>query len=158
MCAAHQQGHFHFSLLLIHSNKQPLTKAFAAAETRRVSRDRTRLLGFSVLIPSFSSARTLARMDAAGSSHETSDRVNGSRLLRGHISQTVHLHLCLPVFHKRSSLPLFPSPGRTFPISPTDPITNCFLTGSERPCSAEEAGASPLLCCDQTLRYTPTDH
>lgn len=32
------------------------------------------------------------------------------------------------------------------PISPTDPITNCFLTGRELPCSAEEAGASLLLC------------
>ncbi|TNM85399.1 hypothetical protein fugu_007670 [Takifugu bimaculatus] len=64
--------------------------------------------------------------------------------------------LCL--FSSSPLFPLFPSPGRTFPISPTDPITNCFLTGSELPCSAEEAGASLLLWCDQTLRYTPTGH
>lgn len=47
--------------------------------------------------------------------------------------------------------------NRELPISPTDPITNCFLTGREPPCSAEEAGASLLLWCDQPVRYTPTD-
>lgn len=40
---------------------------------------------------------------------------------------------------------------------PSDPITNGFLTGRRLPCSAEEAGASLLLRCDRTLRYTPTD-
>lgn len=70
----------------------------------------------------------------------------------------LHLHLCFSVsFSCRSLSPLLPSPHRLLPISPTDPITNCFLTGRELPCSAEEAGASLLLWCDQTLRYTPTD-
>lgn len=49
--------------------------------------------------------------------------------------------------------PLPPSPHGPLPMSPTDPITECFLTGTV----AEEAGASLLLWCDQTLRYTPTD-
>lgn len=42
-----------------------------------------------------------------------------------------------------------------FPISPTDPITNCFLTGRELPCSAEEAGASLLLCVIWLLDILP---
>lgn len=41
------------------------------------------------------------------------------------------------------------------PISPTDPITNCFLTGRELPCSAEEAGASLLLCVIWLLDILP---
>lgn len=70
----------------------------------------------------------------------------------------LQLHLCFSVsFSCRSLSPLLPSPHGLLPISPTDPITNCFLTGRELPCSAEEAGASLLLWCDQTLRYTPTD-
>lgn len=45
--------------------------------------------------------------------------------------------------------------GSPLPISPTDPITNCFLTGRELPCSAEEAGASLLLCVIWLLDILP---
>lgn len=71
----------------------------------------------------------------------------GSNFAGTNVSQTdqavpaLQLHLCLSMhFSYRSLL------ARLLPISPTDPITNCFLTGRELPCSAEEAGASLLLC------------
>ena len=80
MCEAHQQGHFHFLPLLIHSNKQPSTKNSYSG--RGPSRDRVRSLGFS---PQRPSVRARVRVEL---SRGTSNKVDRSQLLIGDISHS----------------------------------------------------------------------